>query len=65
MNIIVLDFGMHQVFGKIEKLSGYVFRIVTNYIIEEILDYIFFINIVFNANTINERFDFIYFFLLG
>jgi hypothetical protein len=54
MNIIVLDFGMHQVFGKIEKVFGYVFRIVTNYIIEEVLDYIFFVNIVFNTNTINE-----------
>ena len=54
MNIVVLDFGVHQVFGKIEKLFGYVFRIVTNNMVEEVLDYIFFINIVFNANTIDE-----------
>jgi hypothetical protein len=65
MNIIVLDFGMHQVFGKIEKVFGYVFRIVTNYIIEEVLDYIFFVNIVFNANAVDEGFNFVYFFLLG
>jgi hypothetical protein len=65
MNIVVLDFGVHQVFGKIEKLFGYVFRIVTNYIIEEVLDYIFFVNIVFNANAVDEGFNFVYFFLLG
>jgi hypothetical protein len=65
MNIIVLDFGMHQVFSEIEKVFGYVFRIVTNYIIEEVLDYIFFVNIVFNANAVDEGFNFVYFFLLG
>jgi hypothetical protein len=65
MNVIVLDFGMHQVFSKIEELLGYVFRIVTNDIIEEVLDYIFFVNIVFNANAVNEGFNFGYFFLLG
>jgi hypothetical protein len=65
MNIIVLDFGMHQVFGKIEKVFGYVFRIVTNNIVEEVLDYIFFVDIVFNTNAVDEGFDFVYFFLLG
>ena len=65
MNIVVLDFGVHQVFGKIEKLFGYVFRIVTNNIVEEVLDYIFFVNIVFNANAVDEGFNFVYFFLLG
>ena len=65
MNVVVLDFGMHQVFSEIKKLFGYVFRIVTNYIIEEVLDYIFFVNIVFNANTINKGFYFVYFFLLS
>ena len=65
MNIIVLDFGMHQVFGKIEKFCGYVFRIVTNNIVEEVLDYIFFVNIVFNTNAVDEGFNFVYFFLLG
>ena len=54
MNVVVLDFGMHQVFSKIKKLFGYVFRIVTNDIVEKVLDYIFFVNIVFDANPVNE-----------
>jgi len=50
MNIIILYLRMHQVFNKTQQIPTNILRVITNDIIEEILDYILFINVVLCAD---------------